>query len=452
MKTIKLTELQPDERNANRGTVRGLSALDTSLRNYGAGRSIVVDREGRVIAGNKTLEQAIAAGFEDVVLVETDGQQLVAVQRVDLDLDGDEKARLLAYADNRVGELDLSWDGLQIAADLEDGFDLSGLWDDDELSEMLEAAGSDFLADIGGEDVEPQVNRAEELRSEYGTELGQVWQLGDHRIVCGDCTDAAVVAEVMGGERFNLCATSPPYLNQREYNIGDFDWLTLANGFSDCAFAMADDNSNILVNLGLVHEDGRVNRYWEAWLNHCEKAQPLYGWYIWDKGFGLPGDWHGRLAPAHEFVFHFRIGKSTHNKWVKTQGIIGGVSTVLRRKDGSMRKVGSPDKIGQPFKIPDSVIRITRINRAQGGIFAARSHPAVFPVEFAEFFVKTWSLNGDIIYEPFLGSGTMLVACENLGRHCRAAEIDPGYVAVALHRWKTLTGREPELLSQAEFS
>lgn len=132
----KIADLIPDHANANKGTERGRYALEASLRQYGAGRSIVLDREGRIIAGNKTVEVAADVGLEDVIVVQTDGKQIVAVQRTDLDIDSPE-GRGLAYADNRVGELSLEWDAEQVLADLDAGFDLSSLWRQDELDEMI---------------------------------------------------------------------------------------------------------------------------------------------------------------------------------------------------------------------------------------------------------------------------------------------------------------------------
>lgn len=132
----KLTELTPDHANANRGTERGRYALEASLRKYGAGRSILIDRNGRIIAGNKTAETAADVGIDDVIVVQTDGRQVVAVQRTDLDLDSNE-ARELAYADNRVGALDLSFDAAQVLEDLQAGIDLSAFWRQDELDAML---------------------------------------------------------------------------------------------------------------------------------------------------------------------------------------------------------------------------------------------------------------------------------------------------------------------------
>lgn len=139
----KLDSLTPDASNANKGTERGRYALEASLRKYGAGRSILIDREGRIIAGNKTAETAADVGIDDVIIVQTDGRQLVAVQRTDLDLDSKE-ARELAYADNRVAELDLSFDPEQVLADLGAGVDLSGLWFPHELDALTGAVGEEF--------------------------------------------------------------------------------------------------------------------------------------------------------------------------------------------------------------------------------------------------------------------------------------------------------------------
>jgi hypothetical protein len=107
---MKLSDLQQDSKNANKGTFRGKSAVERSLIDCGAGRSIVTDRNGVILAGNKTAEAAQSAGLnEDVILVQTDGTQLVVVQRTDLDA-SDKKAKTLAVADNRTAELGLDWD------------------------------------------------------------------------------------------------------------------------------------------------------------------------------------------------------------------------------------------------------------------------------------------------------------------------------------------------------
>ena len=135
------SDLKRDRKNANRGTKRGRSLLEHSLREYGAGRSVLLDRHGNVIAGNKTVDAADRLGITNVIVVPTDGTSIVAVQRTDLDIDS-ARGRGLAYADNRVGELDLDWNPAQLLADMDSGVDLSSMFDDSEINRLLQAATS----------------------------------------------------------------------------------------------------------------------------------------------------------------------------------------------------------------------------------------------------------------------------------------------------------------------
>lgn len=138
----KLADLQPDVRNARSHTERGLGMLEHSLRRYGAGRSILVDRQGRVIAGNATLERAADLGLE-IEVVRSRGERLIVVQREDLDLsdDGNADARELAIADNRTSELS-DWDGAVLAALQEADTDLTAFFLDDELASLLADGGA----------------------------------------------------------------------------------------------------------------------------------------------------------------------------------------------------------------------------------------------------------------------------------------------------------------------
>lgn len=138
----KIADLIPDDRNANTGTVRGSSVLEHSLRTYGAGRSILVDKNNRIIAGNKTIEAAGSIGLdEQTVVVETDGSSVVVVRRTDIDLDSPE-GRGLAIADNRAGELNLEWSE-DVLAELAEEIDLTPFFFDDELPVIdMDAAGS----------------------------------------------------------------------------------------------------------------------------------------------------------------------------------------------------------------------------------------------------------------------------------------------------------------------
>jgi hypothetical protein len=134
-----LTALRPDDRNANAGTERGRAMVEESLRRYGAGRSILVDKHGRIIAGNTTHEAAVDIGLKEAVVVKTDGTKLVVVQRIDLDIDSP-AARALAVADNRTSEVGLSWEpGVLAGLAADESIDLSALFSAVELADLLGA-------------------------------------------------------------------------------------------------------------------------------------------------------------------------------------------------------------------------------------------------------------------------------------------------------------------------
>ena len=150
-KIERIEDLVPDIRNANKGTERGQYMVEHSLSQYGAGRSIVADAEGRIIAGNKTLQAAADLGIP-VRVVETDGNELVVVQRTDLDLlSEDKRARLMAYADNRASEVGLEWDAEEIAIDIGEGLELGDLFKNFELEELL---NTDTLSELDGSEVD----------------------------------------------------------------------------------------------------------------------------------------------------------------------------------------------------------------------------------------------------------------------------------------------------------
>ena len=198
-----------------------------------------------------------------------------------------------------------------------------------------------------------------------------------------------------------------------------------------------------MVNLGQIHKDGEWQPYWQDWIAWMrEKNWRRFGWYVWDQGPGLPGDWNGRFAPSFEFVFHFNKTPRKPNKIVpcKWAGHVmhedeGG----LREKDGTVGKWTHAEQPVQENKIPDNVIRITR-HKARG---VETEHPAVFPVRLPAFIMQAYSAEGEIVYEPFCGSGTTIIAGEQTGRAVRAMELAPAYVDVAVRRWREIFPNAP---------
>ena len=195
-----VADLRPDPCNANLGTERGVAALARSLEAYGAGCAVLIDRHGVIIAGNKTVEQARRLNLP-LHVVKTDGQHLIAVQREDLDLRRDPRARALALADNRVGELDLDWDPAILQQLQADGLDLGLFWTPEKFERLL------------GEGTEGGQTDENAVVAPGATDIvrGDLFALGRHRLLCGDATDPADVHHLLAGQVPGLLVTDPPY-------------------------------------------------------------------------------------------------------------------------------------------------------------------------------------------------------------------------------------------------
>ena len=294
---------------------------------------------------------------------------------------------------------------------------------------------------------------SQRLLAQWPVTPGQVWQCGSHRVMCGDATDLHHVVQLMDGQPWRCLCTSPPYLSRRHYQQRITDWQALALGFMEAAMLWAAPDSDALVNLGLIYEHRRVVRYWEPWLDACEaRGWPLFGWYVWDKLSGFPGNHYGRLAPTHEWLFHFQQGSTQAQAWIatKTPGARRSMTSSVRDPNGQMRHFTSSQPVGQ-YKVPDSVLRIPRysvlripryMRRRSGGDF----HPAMQAQEFQAAILYTWSQPDDVVYDPFGGSGQTLLTAHALGRRCVIMDIAPVYVALMLQRWLDVTGELPRRL------
>jgi len=243
----------------------------------------------------------------------------------------------------------------------------------------------------------------------------------------------------MDGETADLCFTSPPYGQQRDYTKESdcSDWDKLMIGvFANLPMSEA---GQVLVNLGLIHRDGEWIPYWDAWIEWMrEQGWKRFGWYVWDKLSGMPGDWNGRLAPAHEFIWHFNRQSVYPEKFVECKDAGKVVAGRTRGVDGSLR-VHTGTKNGdavQSHKIHDNVFRCGTSKGQQ------LDHPATFPVALPTIAMQSWPGNA---YEPFCGSGTTLIAAEQLGRKCYGMEISPQYCDVIVKRWENLTGEKAVL-------
>ena len=406
-KISSVKDLVPDARNANKGTERGAEQLKRSLGEYGAGRSVLIDRKGRLIAGNKTAEAAAALGSEKVVVVPTDGKTLVAVQRTDLDLADPKlrkRAQELAIADNRIGELNLEWDPA-VLAEISKECDLSGLFSADELEQLLK----DSAPEGGDDGAEPKLDKAVELQKKWKTARGQIWQIGRHRLVCGDATDAADWSMIMDGERASMCFTDPPW------NVG-----------------IGGDSNPRHRQRPLLANDSQSPENFSAFI--AGFADRLGEWLDGDLYCVLgASEWPTLDARLRDRGFHW----SATVIWIKDLFVLGR-SKYHRRYEPIW--YGWPKNGKSSFgeaRDLDDVWEIPRPRRSD-------EHPTMKPVELCRRAIQNSSRIGSIVVDCFLGGGATMVAAQQLERRCYAMEIEPKYVAVALERlWEM--GLKPEL-------
>jgi DNA modification methylase len=427
-----LATLIPYARNPRTHSDAQIAKIAASIVEFGWTNPILVDGESGIIAGHGRLAAARRLGLEKVPVIEL--AHLTPAQK-----------RALVLADNRLA-LEAGWDEEMLALELaelnEAGYDL-GLtgFDEGEIGRLLDALGMEATTEEAGADEDAA---EDDLPSPPAVPLsrpGDLWWLGEHRLLCADASDHKAVQRLMAGDRAHLVFTSPPYANQRDYTTGGItDWDALMQGVFGAVHTALHEDAQVLVNLGLVHRDGEWQPYWDGWIAWMRtQGFRRFGWYVWDQAVTVPGDWAGRLAPRHEFVFHFNRRSRKPNKIVpckwagqETHLRADGSSTAMRGKDG---KVGAWCHAGQPtqdFRIPDSVVAVTR---QRGRIGEGIDHPAVFPVGLPRFFIEAYTEAGEIVLEPFAGSGTTILAGELTGRRVRAIELAPEYVDVALRRW-----------------
>lgn len=392
----KLRDLTLDPHNANRGTARGREIVGESIEQLGAGRSILVDRNGTVIAGNKTLEQALALGME-VRVVKSDGSKLVVVQRDDLVLDEgsnpENVARQLAYLDNRSSELGLDWDVdvLQVDADLGLDMEALGFMDDD-------------LRDIGLDiepDEDPPTDDVPDPPKNPVTKLGDLWVLGDHRLFCGDSTDAKSWKKV-GAPRCDACISDPPYAVDYGRSADERG----GNVEVHSHYEEGSDPSDILKFIDVMPSDVLVMTF--PIDRHFQALAATFA--------------RNKIELRKELVWV----KDTFSFWpgAKYQQQHEPILICARR--------GCP--VGATPPSNESTVQ--HFNRPK----AHDKHPTMKPIELYIKLVRYHTPHGGTICEPFCGSGTTLIAAEMFGRTCFSVEISPAYCDVTVERWEDHTG------------
>jgi DNA modification methylase len=237
----------------------------------------------------------------------------------------------------------------------------------------------------------------------------------------------------MGGEKADMVFTSPPYSDMRDYKGGaDFSVNNIINFIS----ASSNHADYQVVNLGIQRKNNEVYQYWDEYIQkYREHGYKFLSWNVWSKR-GMGGSIANMSAMfrlEHEWIFVFgkfpkELNKTQENK---SAGLHTGISN--RQKDGTTKR--ADPKIVNEYGRMSSVLELC--------YGTSKEHPAVFPLGLPTEYINAMTGQGQYVLEPFLGSGTTLIACENTSRKCRGIEISPEYCAVILQRYQDATGKEP---------
>ena len=383
--------IKQDSRNYRKHSDKNKKLISKSLKECGAGRSIVIDKEDEIICGNGIYEQAQKLGLKTKI-IETDGSELVVVKRTDL-ATNDEKRKQLAVMDNSTSDTS-EFDFDLLNADF--GTDTLQEWGLD----------VDFTLVDDTEVIEDEVPEEVETRCK----LGDIWQLGEHRLMCGDSTAIDDVQKLMKGELADLLITDPPY--NVNYEGKTKDRLKIENDqmsdgnfreFLRDAFVCADSVMKPGAVFYIWHADREGYNFRGACRDACWQVRQCL---IWNKNAMVMGrqDYHCKHEPC---LYGWKEGAS--HLWASD------------RKQTTVIDYNKPQRNGE--------------------------HPTMKPVGLFDYQIKNNTKDSDIVLDLFGGSGTTLIACEQNGRKARVMELDAHYCDVIIQRWENLTGKEAVLCS-----
>lgn len=438
------------ERNARTHSASQVAQIAASIVEFGFNAPILVDSNAGIIAGHGRLMAARKLGLAEVPVIVLD--HLSETQK-----------RAYIIADNKLTELG-GWDAEALSLELKElqdaEFDLDLLgFSDREIEALVRGTPLEPTAGDDGEDEVP------EAPAEPVTWPGDVWVIGRHRLLCGDCRDPATVARLLDGTKAHLVITSPPYATQREYDPASGFKPVAPEDYVEWYRAVADNIQTILaadgsyfLNIKEHAADGERHLYVkDLVIAHKRK----WGWrfvdeFCWRKtDNGVPGGWGNRFKNAWEPVFHFcrqpeikfrpkAVGHFSEDcfdyspnnpKSTSGSGLLG-----TGARGSAAAQPGADDEDGRFTGIarPSNVVEV-KSESGQG------SHSAPFPRSLVEFFLKAFSDPGDIVFDPFLGSGTTMAAAHVLGRSGFGLEISPAYCDVILRRMANLAGEDAVL-------
>jgi site-specific DNA-methyltransferase (adenine-specific) len=412
----KLTDLTLDPGNSRKHGRQNLDAIKSSLATFGQRRPLVVMADMTVIAGNGTLTAMRELGWTECAITITPADWTA------------EQAKAYALADNRTAEL-AEWDNTQLATTLAQ-LDEAG-WPVQDLG--FEQSSFDDDANVVQDEV-PDV--PEEATR---TKTGQLWQLGDSRLLVGDSTDPDDFAHLMRGDLADCVFTDPPYnvayeggtaeaLTIQNDDMSDADFKKFLNDAYTRMFEVTKEGGAIYV----CHADSEGENF---------RAQfSAAGWLlkqclIWVKDAFVLGrqDYHWQHEPI---LYGWKPGAA--HTWYGRRIR----STIL---DGTVQLAD--------LKKHDLIELLTEIVEASTIVREPRprrngEHPTMKPVPLVARLVANSTKPGDLVLDPFGGSGSTLIACVQMDRACYTIEKDPRYADVIVNRWEKLTGLTAELVTE----
>lgn len=395
-----------DRKNYRKHGTKNKQLISKSLQDCGAGRSIVVDKEGEIIAGNGIYEQAQKLKMP-VKVIETDGTELIAVKRTDLST-ADAKRQQLAILDNSTSDTS--------------EFDLQMLAQDFTPSELLDFGIELEQTELEDPDSVPQ-----------RCQPGDIWQLGDHRLMCGDSTDAEQVRRLMDGSMADMLLTDPPY------NVD----YTGSNGKKIQNDKMGSDAFLEFLTAAFASADSVLKKGGAFYIWHADREEINFrqsciknGWeirqgLIWNKDHFTLGrsdyQWKHELC-----LYGWKDGAAHYFIDDRTQ------TTVIEDRPPDFNALTKAELVKYlqdiySDKVPTTVINCEKPLRSD-------EHPTMKPVKLMGLLIRNSSRQGETVLDIFGGSGSTLMACEQLNRKCYTIELDPHYCDVILQRWENFTG------------
>lgn len=388
---IKIDELKEYGKNARTHTAEQVAQVAASIKEFGFTNPVLIDENNEIIAGHGRTASARSIGMTEVPAIRLEGLT-------------DAQKRALRIADNKLA-LNSGWDNDLLSEELEvlkfEDFNIDVVgFSSEELDELLTEATKTMTDTQIAEDTAPEVDVVENM-----VQPGDVWQLGKHRLMCGDSTSVEDVRTLMDDDNADMWLTDPPY--NIDYKGKGADKLRIKNdNMSDDAFYQLLARSYKAADA--VLKPGGAFYIWHAATEgyNFHKAAIDAGWkvrqcLIWEKNAIALGrqDYQWKHEPC---LYGWKDGASHH--WYSD------------RKQTTILNFEKPCKNAE--------------------------HPTMKPVALFAYLVENSSQPGDVVLDSFGGSGTTLIACEQLGRRCNMMELDPRYCSVIIARYEQLTGEK----------